>query len=182
MYHIKDDRRVRTSARLICEGLDRCLEHKPFDKVTVSDVQRESTVGRATFYRLFDTLPDVLAYQCDTAMTQVLDRTQALPGDRHAKSLCFLRGMMDHADLLDTIVRSGHVEILYQAHVRNEEALVRGFFRSGQMDAAEAEYMMGILTYVMLGVLVTWVKRGRRETAEDLYDIMDKALFGAAGA
>lgn len=36
----------------------------------MSDVQRASTVGRSTFYRLFDNTADVLAYLCDWIFEQ----------------------------------------------------------------------------------------------------------------
>ena len=67
MYRIKDDKRVRTSARLIYTGLMRCLGSQRLSSLTVTDVLRSSGVGRATFYRIFDSLTDVLAYGCEQA-------------------------------------------------------------------------------------------------------------------
>lgn len=64
MYHIKADKRSLASARLISQGLNRLLQAKDFDSITVTDIVNEAGVGRATFYRLFDNTTDVLTYSC----------------------------------------------------------------------------------------------------------------------
>lgn len=38
MYHIKEDKRSKTSAKLIVSGLYNCLKHKKFDDITISDI------------------------------------------------------------------------------------------------------------------------------------------------
>lgn len=63
MYHIKNDKRAQASTELICAGLLACMKEKPFARITITDVQRASTVSRSTFYRNFDCLEDVLALQ-----------------------------------------------------------------------------------------------------------------------
>lgn len=72
MFHIKPDKRSQTSAKLIVGGLYACLAVKPFSGISISDIQRESSVGRATFYRLFDTVTDVLEYECDNVFRNML--------------------------------------------------------------------------------------------------------------
>lgn len=65
MYHIKHDKRAESSVELICTAVLELLETKPLGEITISDVQRRSTVSRSTFYRNFDSLEDVLALLCD---------------------------------------------------------------------------------------------------------------------
>ncbi|MFR4008571.1 MAG: hypothetical protein ACLT0Y_04305 [Christensenellales bacterium] len=36
------------------------MQEKPFHKLRISDINQKSYVSRATFYRLFDSLQDVL--------------------------------------------------------------------------------------------------------------------------
>ncbi len=62
MYHISKDERAKKSAIKIGNGLLRCLKTKEFYQITVTDIQKTSNVGRATFYRLFDNITDVLSY------------------------------------------------------------------------------------------------------------------------
>lgn len=70
MYHIQKDIRAQKSAKLIGEGMLKCLGEKRFEEISVSDVQRASSVGRSTFYRLFDNTADVLAYLCDGILSR----------------------------------------------------------------------------------------------------------------
>lgn len=72
MYHVKDGKRTKESARLIVGGLHECLKMKKFESITVTDVQKQSTVGRATFYRLFDSVSDVLAYEFDEEFSKLM--------------------------------------------------------------------------------------------------------------
>jgi len=73
MYHIKKDKRTQKSSELIYEGLIKCLETKDFTKITISDIEKYSTVSRATFYRLFDSLEDILSMKCDYCFKEVLE-------------------------------------------------------------------------------------------------------------
>ena len=49
------------------------LETNPLGEITISDVQRRSTVSRSTFYRNFDSLEDVLALLCEAYDEEVID-------------------------------------------------------------------------------------------------------------
>lgn len=79
MYHIKNDKRAQASSELICAGLLACMKEKPFARITITDVQRASTVSRSTFYRNFDCLEDVLALLCDRGFQAVFTEYNALP-------------------------------------------------------------------------------------------------------
>lgn len=72
MYHIKSDKRARCSSDMICSAMLQTLGEKPFEEISVSDIQRCSTVSRSTFYRHFDSLEDVLALLCDRGFQEIL--------------------------------------------------------------------------------------------------------------
>lgn len=72
MYHIKEDIRAERSALMLYEGLMSILKDKKLNKITVSDISKASTVGRATFYRNFDEIIDILYWRCDTEFSRVL--------------------------------------------------------------------------------------------------------------
>ena len=70
MYRISADPRAVASAKKVIDGLENCLERKKLSDISVSEVCRLSGVGRATFYRLFDTPIDVLQYHSDLLRRQ----------------------------------------------------------------------------------------------------------------
>ncbi|CTO60987.1 TetR family transcriptional regulator [Streptococcus pneumoniae] len=76
MYHIKADKRSLASARLISQGLNRLLQAKDFDSITVTDIVNEAGVGRATFCRLFDNVTDVITYSYYIIAHPTLEKIQ----------------------------------------------------------------------------------------------------------
>ncbi len=60
MYHISKDKRAIQSSELIYNSPLKCTKKRPFDQITVSDLQKASEVVRTTSYRAFDNLSDVL--------------------------------------------------------------------------------------------------------------------------
>lgn len=57
---MKQDLRVAVTKRMIQEALIRLLENKPVDKIKVNELCEESGINRATFYRHYETLQDIL--------------------------------------------------------------------------------------------------------------------------
>ena len=42
MYHISTDKRAQKSAALIWQGMEQCLQEKPFHKLRISDINQKS--------------------------------------------------------------------------------------------------------------------------------------------
>ena len=55
-----DNMRVVVTKRMLREGLLRCLERVSIDKISVSELCRESGINRATFYNHYDAPRDIL--------------------------------------------------------------------------------------------------------------------------
>lgn len=55
-----ENMRVLVTKRMLREGLFRCLERMGIDKVSVSELCRESGINRATFYNHYETPRDIL--------------------------------------------------------------------------------------------------------------------------
>ncbi|MCM1024019.1 MAG: hypothetical protein NC395_08190 [Prevotella sp.] len=163
MFHIKDDKRSQKSAELIAGGLKKCLEKKKFDDVTITDIQKASSVGRATFYRLFDRTEDVLAYSCDIGVRKMLD-------DMRKSGCSSMRDMhkylLKYSDLYELVMVSRHEHILYNCiyNYRNE---IIEILKIHQNDNDNV-YFTSILTGIAISVLGVWINNGRKETADDL--------------
>lgn len=52
--------RVIVSKRMMKEGLIRCLKNKSIDKISITELCRESHVNRATFYNHYETPYQIL--------------------------------------------------------------------------------------------------------------------------
>ena len=161
MYHIKNDKRSKRSAELISQGLLECLESKGFSEITVTDVQRASTVSRSTFYRCFDNLGDVLELLCDRGFDEIFSGGGA--GDLREKVFDY---WFSHSRILEELVRIHRTDIFLNSFKRSAMKLESlRFLADG---TGRYDYFVSMITGVMVAILVTWAERGRQESREEL--------------
>lgn len=164
MYHIKEDKRAKASVELICGGLKRCLKEKSFESVTISDIQRVSGVSRSTFYRNFDRMEDVLALMCDRVFEE------AFASDYSNISEAVFRTWFRHADMIEAVVGIDRGDMLYASLHRCTSRMRSGLPESG--DAALLDYLASIIASSMMGIMITWVERGKKESEEELKGVI----------
>lgn len=164
MYHIKQDKRAQASVKLICDGLGKCLEQKKFEDISISDIQRASGVSRSTFYRNFDRMEDVLSLMCDEVFREAFSL-------RHENiSEAVFMAWSRHAGLIETIVGIKRSDMLYDSLRRCASSLRGELPFLG--DTALFDYMASIIASAMMGIMVTWVERGRRESEQELKEMI----------
>ena len=170
MYHIKSDKRAQASAQLIGNAMMELLKVKNFDDISVSDIQRQSTVGRATFYRLFDNTVDVLSWLCNQIFDTMANRN-ASPTENMAESMIsFIGAWMEHEVLLQAIIRSGHIEVIYEMLYRRMKEAGDMLFPDLQLENGKADYLVSIASTAMIGGLSAWLKHGKTESAEQVFE------------
>ena len=169
MYHIKNDKRARASTELICAGLLACMKEKPFARITITDVQRASTVSRSTFYRNFDCLEDVLALLCDRGFQAVFSEYNALPPEQ--------RGSLAKAVFQYWFRNSAVLEALVQIH--RSSGLIQAL-QPMVDDPAQFDYFVAIITSSMIGVLTVWVEHGKTETEDQMVQKLTSAFIEMA--
>ena len=164
MYHIKQDKRAQASVELICEGLKQCLKEKSFENISISDIQRVSGVSRSTFYRNFDRIEDVLALMCDSVFQEAF-------GAGYANiSEAVFRTWFRHADMIEAVVGIGRGDMLYASLRRCSEKLRPDIPALG--DSALLDYLASIIASSMMGIMITWVERGKKESEEELKGVI----------
>lgn len=174
MYHISNDKRAIQSSELIYNGLLECIKKKPFDQITISDLQKASGVARSTFYRAFDNIADVLYWKCDTCFREVLFNFEPskfrgeLELARH-----FFSYWMEHSDILVLLIEINRQDIIYACHMKNAKKLEQSFGMLSGIDETNARYFMSIRTGVTISVLKAWLDGGRKETTEELLEIIE---------
>ncbi len=177
MYHISEDARAKRSARKVGDGLLNCLKTKSFTEITVTDVQKAAGVGRATFYRLFDNIPDVLSYLCDNVFEKVgceYGTTDRI--DAKKTILEFIRAWMDNKTLLKAIVACNRTDLLYDAHRKYIGSNAALFFPNIPMPEGQLTYLLTIMTACVSACLSAWLKNGAEESAEQLQDRLSECF------
>lgn len=173
MYHIKSDKRAQTSANLIYKGLCSCLKEKPFDQITIQDIQIASSVSRSTFYRHFDCLSDVLYWQCDLKFYDVLSTYEPnANGDVYDFAHYFLSYWAHHSEILELLLQLNRVDIIYSCHMNNTALFQQKYAQLSPIPTEHIDYFLGMRTGIFIGILMTWLKNGKRESIDEMFQIM----------
>lgn len=178
MYHISNDKRSATSAELIYQGLLDCMKKKPFEKITISDLQKASSVARTTFYRSFDNISDVLYWKCDICFQEVSGKyePQQFPNEIEL-SLHYFRYWMNHSDILELLIRINRQDIIYACHMKNAKLLQERYGTIPGFPESQSNYFMYIRTGFTISILTAWLDGGRKETPEEIIEILREQLM-----
>ena len=176
MYHIKPDKRSQQSAHLICEGLMSCLQKKSFDRITITDIQKESSVGRATFYRLFDNISDVLSYQWFILCLNLFENQV---GKEHYSTkeliLSFIQNWIKNELLLETILINNRIDIIITTLNNNKDILTKLFFKNSNLDEEKQEYVTSTAIVALVSAVMFCFGGKKERNAEKIYDNMKES-------
>ncbi|MGN1142987.1 MAG: TetR/AcrR family transcriptional regulator [Anaerovoracaceae bacterium] len=177
MYHISKDKRAVQSSELIYKGLLECIKKKPFDQITVSDLQKASGVARTTFYRAFDNISDVLYWKCDTCFYDVLGNcSPRLFRDELDLARHYFQYWANHSDILELLIKINRQDIIYSCHMKNADILQQRFGNLPGIHMNHGDYFIAIRTGFTISILTVWLKNGRKEGADELVKIIEDQL------
>ena len=181
MYHIKADKRAEKSAELIYQALCKCMGEKSFAKITISDIEKISFVSRSTFYRHFDELIDVLYWKCDKCFAEVW--SQYKPPQDEVQEDHFIKYYLNywfkHSEILELLVLAERQDIIYASHENNLEIFLSKCREVFSLKENDYSYFAEIRFGIMMGILNGWIKGGKKESVNELLDILNRqiALF-----
>ncbi|EAE1331006.1 TetR/AcrR family transcriptional regulator [Listeria monocytogenes] len=164
MYHIKRDKRSETSANLIVSGFYRCLEKTPVQKLTISQICKEAGVGRTTFYRLFDEIIDILIFQCDKEFADIMTEMSQFNGDYRF----LIEKWLKKKDLITAIMHCNRFDLLFNVHMNNTSKIKNFFSIEQKLNTNQLNYLMAILTSILVGNIHSWIINGGEETVDDI--------------
>ena len=177
MYHISDDKRSRQSAELIYKGLLECVAKKPFDLITISNLQKASGVARTTFYRSFDNIADVPYWKCDTCFHEVLvENVSGVIANEIEFAKKYFIYWTEHSDILDLLIKINRQDIIYDCHMKNADILQKRFGALPDLPVLHGDYFMAIRTGFTISVLTAWIKGGRKESSDELVQIIQEQI------
>ncbi len=173
MYHIHNDKRTRESAELIFRSLLTLIEQKPFEDITITDIQRTSGVARSTFYRSFDNLSDVLTWKCEQAFRESFESCPASSFRNETLLLTYYFGYwMEHSEILELLIKIDRTDIFYASHFKTADELQAKFGENPMVPDEYKEYFLATRSGITISILSVWIRRGKRESVEELTDII----------
>lgn len=181
----KENQRIILTKRLLQEGLLRLLETKDLDKISVTELCRESGINRATFYNHYGSPQDLLM-DMEAQLTEGLDRLMCYPrnpGEALAQleSVCVY--MKEHAHSIIVLSRCHADQDLADAFHKLNDTLPPRRPRSKFTANMDDDSVQLTNTFVYTGcyhLIREWlakdIQKTPREIAELLLNIVNKEL------
>jgi AcrR family transcriptional regulator len=152
---------------MVADGLMACLREKTLAKVRIADITGAAGVGRATFYRLFDGVDDVLRWRCDAVFADIV----AGIGEHEIRDagdvlIFFTRSWLAQPELLRALADSNMLDVLYESHMAHA-SLVRAVF-ARDLPEGDLDCVCSLLAGAMVSVLRSWYAAGTTDSAEQV--------------
>lgn len=179
MYHISNDKRAYQSSDWLYEALKRQMAEKPYSEIKITDVVSDAQLGRSTFYRLFDTLDDVLHYKCDQAYTNCALSMKRIFLDPLNTSLStsfflpFFKYWYYNFEIVELLIRAKREDILKQSFRKMVDDLRLEY---PEVEIEHYNYFIEIRAAVSIAILSEWVKTNRQLSPETLFEIFETQM------
>ncbi|MCQ2174460.1 MAG: hypothetical protein MJY61_04930 [Bacteroidales bacterium] len=132
-------------------------------------------MSRGTFYRIFDSPVDVLAYLCDSLIEEATEGfLKRRNGSKDELTLFFLNFWMEHCSLLESIQKSGKIELIVKSIRMHPE--LYNFAGDKTMTDSEVEFYGATFAGALSGLLFVWVRHGRKENVIEMFNIFKKVV------
>ncbi len=175
MYHIKDDQRSIRSSKMLYNGLAKLMREMPYNSIKVKDLVEAAHVGRATFYRNFDVIEDILRLRCDQVfdglMAYLIEYVQK-HGHKSPTTLFkpLLRYFYLHSDIIELLMLAQRLDIVQSSFQR---ALEPFKIQAATLFGIGEDYL-GYVQTIRIGVatniLVHWIETGKKQAPDELAD------------
>lgn len=144
------------------------LEDRPLEEISISELCVRAQVGRASFYRNFSGKEDVLRRRV-RHLFATWGESHQQEGDASVSAL--VRSLFAHFEENRSFYRL--LESRGLIHLIEDAMLAGvGFDPAGPKEAA---YTSAYAAYVLYGWTAVWFRRGMRESADELADMLEAA-------
>jgi len=160
------DRKI-SAAQLIRNAFFSLLAEKPYIDITVSDIARKAEVARASFYRNFHSVSDVLESILSDFTGRLREIISSLPENPADSSW---QGFLDEyisfrVQVEDTVlgIRSDNLSLILQKLMIPAQDL-----RRETAGSSGDRYRTSALISMINGVIDTWSQLGRKESRQEI--------------
>lgn len=180
MYHIKKDKRSIQSSSWIYDALAELMKEKKYAEITVTEIVEKAKLGRATFYRNFDSLDDVLRLKCDETFNELYEylveyyRTNSIlnTGINTVFIKPFLRYWYVNSLIIELLIKANRFDIINESFTNMFKLFLPHLNKSHDIIWKHMDYFVAIRSGVAINVLIQWIKNDKNIAPDDLADLI----------
>ena len=173
MYHIKNDQRSIRSSEMLYDALVRLVQHKPFHTITVTKLVEEAQIGRATFYRNFDAIEDILRMRCDRTFEDLIVYIRAYLAEHQGElGRLPLRPVLHYfyqnSEIIEILMSIKRFDIIQDAFRQVMEPFKSRLVALHGVSEAYVEYGLVVRIGIMTNILTQWITSGKQPPPDEL--------------
>lgn len=188
---MQENQRIMLTKRLLKEGLVRLLQHKPLDKIGITELCQESGINRATFYRHYElprnVLNDIREDMIADMRKQLGEPTQGTDIKAYLEQL--FTYLYERVDLLRLFLNndsdqdaSKMFDVFYQDVLRTQGVVEQASRNDPDSTKLMYLYIVGGMWTLLRHWLMDDVRKTPREIAEIAYEVANGNFFNAWAA
>lgn len=177
MYHIKEDKRTKITTQLISEALTSLILENQWEKLTITALVNRAQVGRATFYRSFDFVEDVLKFQVDKAMDElfhyIYNQIKQLPYFYEIDLYNLFFKYWDQHDILLKVLIMSNQRPLFKNQFNSLYIQKLSFVQKLlKIEHSHWSYFVVLRSAILSDGLFEWIQKGKKESTEEISKIL----------
>lgn len=148
----------------ITDALLNLLKNKPIENISISELCDLAMIGRASFYRNFDSKEDILKRYINDIFkewTDISEKEENKPLNDLLSSM--FKHFEKYRDFYSLLNKRKLIYLL--------KDVIIGLCGPKPEHAKEEAYMKAYVAYTLYGWIEVWFQRGMRESAEEIADI-----------
>lgn len=150
------------------------LNEKSYRDITISDVCSHCGIARTTFYRLFDTLDDVLLYQFDGLFETGIIQYRSGNASAHTYAYILLSIALSDRSLITALIASGRTDLFdFSTRLKTPQLL---HDMGLMLEETNRQYCTAMLNAMLLSIVKVWVENGCCEPVGMLYERLKSDL------
>jgi AcrR family transcriptional regulator len=164
------DKRVVRTGNALFNAISRLLESKKFEDINIKEVSELAGIGRATFYRNFDYVEDVLKLKVDHHFNELTTKVEPFTTDdaEPVDLQPMFAYWVSNAEILKVLIKADRWEIFATRFSDASNIPTSELSEKAGFNSAQTEYLQAIIQGMFNSILHTWVSRGCIENAEEL--------------
>lgn len=178
---VKQDLRIAVTKRMIKEALVRLLEKKSLDKVKVNELCEAAGVNRATFYRHYETLQDVL-HEIEQDFAAQIPQLSRPPHDieeakAHMEAVCV--NIYEHCELVKTLfLNRTDADMIQSIGEIYRDSLKVQMLRQTELrlDEDTLEIFIAMMSGGCYALLRQWMLKDISKTPREIADILFRVI------
>lgn len=176
------DRRARYSRMVMEDALLELMRSKSYTKITVTELCHRADVNRATFYRHFRDVPDLLDQCQSRIISELLSRKSGFDDDLQGELVDMLDAMRAHAQVYDALLSpNGDPEFPSKLMGRFQDAVRdESNGKYAKLSAHELDWLFLFASRGCAAVIRGWVASGMEEDPSEVAAFLRAAVEGAS--